>query len=384
MSAPRFRVDSSISDSFVRLVDVIFGVIMAQGFVIYRSEITEPSFSVGNGSLILVYATIVLSWIGYHKSTVGYPYNKTLWSRFRLFLDILILVLYAYLVFVAENFAAVLIGLVAVFLLYAITGAIRIVEWKDKKVGKPGLSILFAIAFSLEFVAITYCQLCIIRLGYWFVASVLLLTMSLVFTYRGIRGKLGYPTIIPIGVDIDGVLGEQVPPVLARVQTRKQIGQHLTKDKITKWDFSIDGSSIDREIEEALLDPEFVREMPVVSGSTTAMAELYERFHVVVTTSRPLAAEVGTIAWLKKNFNYHEYANARLVDKEALGLKILVDDYPENIKRFALAGGTAIIFSQPWNQKDSEIEGLIHAGKVIRCDGWKEVKDQIYRLERTS
>ena len=131
MSAPRFQIDSAISTSFVGLVDVIFGVIMAQGFVAYKNNIMAPSVSVGNGSLVLVYATVILSWVGYHKSVMGYPYNKTPWSRIRLSLDILILVLYSYLVFVAVDFAKVLVGLIAVFLLYVVTGIIRIVEWKD-------------------------------------------------------------------------------------------------------------------------------------------------------------------------------------------------------------------------------------------------------------
>src|SRR6266516_7081546 len=124
MKGVRFWIDP-ISESFVRLIDIIFGVIMAQGFVIYRARITNPSPSIANGSLLLVYTTIILSWIGYHKSIVGYPYNRSIWSRIRVTADILILVLYAYLVFVAETLQLVLGALVIVFVLYAITGLIR-------------------------------------------------------------------------------------------------------------------------------------------------------------------------------------------------------------------------------------------------------------------
>src|SRR2546428_1323530 len=318
MSPTRFRIDPT-SDSFVRLVDVIFGVIMAQGFVRYSETITNPKFSLATGSLVLAYTTVILSWIGYHKSVIGYPYNTSVWSRIRLVSDVLILVLYSYLVFVAQTLQFVLGGLVVVFGLYALTGLIRIIEWKDRKVSQPWLAIPFGAAFAVEwYVSGSY--------GAETSVSALLLGVSflMLIGYRWARGKLGYPVIIPVGIDVDGVLGDQVSPVLVRIQNRKKIALGFTKEKIASWNQAINGSSIDKEIEEALLDPEFVREMPVIPGSTAAMADLRKTFHVVITTSRPLETESETVSWLKRNFpkSFHEFVNTRYFGKETLGLKV--------------------------------------------------------------
>jgi 5'(3')-deoxyribonucleotidase len=53
--------------------------------------------------------------------------------------------------------------------------------------------------------------------------------------------------LVPIGIDIDGVLGEQVPHVLDRLH-RRGVGIGISKDKITSWNFPIDNTSISKEI----------------------------------------------------------------------------------------------------------------------------------------
>jgi hypothetical protein len=146
LSAPRFKVNP-LSKSFVRLIDIMFGLTITQGFVLYRDLISNPSLSTQIVTLILVYATVILSWIGYHTSILHYPYNKSAWSNIRLFLDIIILVLYAYLVFVVADLQKVFWGLGIVFSFYVIDGLIRIREWHDKKVSKPWLSAIFAAVF---------------------------------------------------------------------------------------------------------------------------------------------------------------------------------------------------------------------------------------------
>jgi len=382
LSYARFRRDP-ISEHFVRLVDIIFGFILAQGFVLYKNLIIKPSLSVGSLSLLLVNATVLLSWVGYHRSVNVFPYNATFVSKVRLSFDLLILVVYSYLVFVVEDLSSVLIGLFAVFLLYMATGVIRISEWHDRKASRLRLSIVFAVAYLLAW-SVSPAGL----LSKWSISYVgepllqwvlVLSAIALLILYRWMRGRKGYPPIIPIGIDIDGVLGEQVPPVLVRLQ-RKGIGAGVTKEYIAKWDFQIGNTTIDKEIEEALLDAEYVREMPVVAGSTTAMRELKDRFHIVVASSRPTEAEAETVKWLKRNFDdcWHEYVNTRRIGKQALGLKVLVDDYPKNAKEFASESGIVLLFSQPWNRdEDDEMKALMRSQKIIKCEDWKAVKNQL-------
>jgi len=379
MSAPRFRLDP-LSESFVRLIDIMFGLTITQGFVIYRDNITTPSLSVENISLLLVYSTIVLSWIGYHGSILRYPYNKSRWSRIRLLLDIVILVLYSYLVFVSRDLSKVFLGISIVFLVYAINGIVRILEWgRDRKVSAPWLSAIFMVIFLFfcfnnrwleDFLAPVYVEWLLLVLG-----------LVLVFVYRLIRGssKIGYPTLVVVGVDVDGVLAEQVPPVLQKLQS-KGIGIGLTKDDIIDWNYRIDDKlDISDAIEEDLLDPNFTREMPVVQGSTSVMKTLHGKYHIVIATSRPLKTQKETIEWLKKNFKFHEFVSTREIGKGNIELDVLIDDNLGNVKDFATRNKFAILFSQPWNSdvKDQDMLGLLREKKVVRCKSWEEVLEAL-------
>ncbi|MEM3564666.1 MAG: hypothetical protein QXR19_15650 [Candidatus Jordarchaeaceae archaeon] len=190
------------------------------------------------------------------------------------------------------------------------------------------------------------------------------------------RTKLGYPTLKFVGVDIDGVLGEQVEPTLERLRTIGK-GKNLKKSDITDWNFAIGDTNIAIEIEKNLLDPTFVENMPVIPNAETAMKKLHEKYHVVVVTSRPPETQKSTEKWLRNHFNFHELVNTRKVGKNCLGLDILIDDNLDNVKTFAQSGQCAILFSQPWNQnvKDKEFREMIKKGKIIRCRNWNEVME---------
>lgn len=368
MSAPRFNIDP-LSEAFVRLIDIMFGLTITQGLVLYRDLIVKPALSLEVAALVLVYATIILSWVGYHTSILRYPYNKSPWSRLRLFLDIVILILYAYLVFSVQNLQNIFLGLASVFLFYVINGLARIREWRDGKVSKPQLSLLFTIAFIIE-----WCILEFYSSTSPYLPWILVFTgLALLIFYRITRGRLGYPSLLVVGVDVDGVLGEQVPPALERVKAKGK-GKDLSKSDITDWDFSIEDTTISKEIEEYLLDSTFIMEMPVVHGSISAMELLHKNYHVVIVTNRPPETQKNTIDWLKKHFKFHEFVNTREMGKDKLGLDILIDDNLDNVKLLASSGGRSLLFSQPWNQnvKDKEFEELVRAKKIIRCRDWKD------------
>lgn len=210
---PRFRAEP-LADYYVRLVDVIFAVTLTQTLVIYRNEIVAFSPRLLIETLALVYLTVGLSWVGYHRSIMKYPYNRSAWSGFRVVLDIFILVVYAFLAFAAKEPPKVVMGLAVVFALYAVDGCARIAEWRDTKVSKPWLSAIFA---------------CLLLSVWWFVhegslgpTTAVVACGFLVVAFRPIRQWLGYPRLLIVGVDVDGVLGEQIPVLLHRVQGGKE------------------------------------------------------------------------------------------------------------------------------------------------------------------
>jgi 5'(3')-deoxyribonucleotidase len=374
---PRFRVEP-LSTDFVRLVDVIFGVTLTQSLVIYRKEIVSFSPMILIVTLVVVYMTVTLSWVGYHRSISKYPYNKSRWSMLRLSLDIFILVVYAFLAFAAPEPTRVIVGLAVVFMLYSVDGLTRRAEWRDSKVSKPWLSVIF----SALLIGVWW----LLQAGYLSAIIAVVTSGVLVFLFRPIRKWLGFPKLLIVGVDIDGVLGEQIPALISRLQRNKHIADRLTKDDITEWAFTFEDTDVAREMEEALLDPEFVLSMPTVAGAEPAMQKLYTYAHVVVATSRPVETEAATITWLRLHFKFHEVAITRETGKAVLGLEYLIDDNIDNLKTFVRAGGVGILFSQPWNRAaddDPEIREFFKDNRLKRCSGWPEVLANMNGLRTT-
>lgn len=182
-----------------------------------------------------------------------------------------------------------------------------------------------------------------------------------------------------IAVDVDGVLGDQVPPILSKLNTKYRI--HLSKEDITDWKYPIMDTSIDVEIEKSLLDQRYVLEMPLIEGAKEGMLYLWQNHFVIIATSRPKESEDATLKWLSSNFKFHEYCNTRGKSKEFLHAHILIDDNIQNIREFSSNSDIGLLFSQPWNENRSSIRDLIERGKVYCCDCWKNVLNLIKLLE---
>ena len=77
-----------------------------------------------------------------------------------------------------------------------------------------------------------------------------------------------------IGVDIDGVLGDQVTPILREINKKYQT--NYTKEDIIEWDYPIEDTDIETEINNALKDKEYILNMPVIDGAKIGMSYLYD------------------------------------------------------------------------------------------------------------
>ncbi len=371
----RFQKDPTF-ERFLGLVDIIFGLVVANGFVSYSEGFPSSQFFLRTVASVLIFLAIGLSWLGYHTSIKSYPYNKTRWSKVRIVLDFFVLFLYTILTSsimgATTDSSRILFSLFLVFAVYSIIGKVRRAEWRDTKVAKPWLSLFFALAFLAEWVALNFYQTDPVIL--------LLLAIPLNGGYRSIRSKLGYPRPLFVGVDIDGVLGDQVPPALERAQ-RDGKGTGLTKEKITSWNYPVDGTNISDIIETALLDPNYVLEMKPIPGAVSALKSMLEEYHVVIATDRPVETEKDTREWLEDNFGFHEFANTRGIGKDTLELDVLIDDNPSNIARAAASGIMGLLFAQPWNREaDEELRKYLSEGKIYRCDGWPEVLKRVVDL----
>jgi uncharacterized membrane protein YeaQ/YmgE (transglycosylase-associated protein family) len=147
-----------VSDKFMQFVDIVFGVVVAQGFSKYSALILDPlSSPLQTFALIVVYVTTTLSWIGYHRSMHRYPYEtRTTICWLRMGADFLVVSIYARLIFSIDYLgkdpsqaylADILLGYVGMFFVYLLSGFFRIRECHDPGASKQRLLVEYLGAF---------------------------------------------------------------------------------------------------------------------------------------------------------------------------------------------------------------------------------------------
>lgn len=184
-----------------------------------------------------------------------------------------------------------------------------------------------------------------------------------------------------IAVDVDGVLAEQVKPVLDRLNDRfeeeiiRELGRPMRKSDIKTWDEPIPGTdtNIKIEIEKAHEDPEYVLSMPVINGARPTLEELKSHgFNITIATSRTNVSSEATKEWLRsKSIPYDEYVSTNGSSKAILDAETLIDDYPRNVTDFTESGRCGILFQQPWNS----LESCERHPRTYGAESWEHAKD---------
>jgi len=184
-----------------------------------------------------------------------------------------------------------------------------------------------------------------------------------------------------IGVDIDGVIGDQVPHLLRRVKQKCNI--EMKKSDIKLWDQPMGHTNFEKEMEEAVLDRTFVLTMPLIRGSREGLERIASYNRVIIVTSRPPEADEDTIEWLnRKRLGFDEFINTHREGKLRAPIDVLIDDRLENVRDFALTKRLAIMLSQPWNKDRRIIADLIKQGAVVCAANWKDVVQAVEAFER--
>ncbi len=151
--------DRESQEVYVRFVDILFAVVLAQSFVVLNSIFRDPRTNAFRlGTVFVIYALVITSWYGYHHSVSHVPIR----SAFRWLIDIMLLFVY-YTGFVAASeldpsnlvFTPVLLVFLGAFALYSGWDAIRIVEyWSKPEVKK--FNLYTRLAESLSFTIILF------------------------------------------------------------------------------------------------------------------------------------------------------------------------------------------------------------------------------------
>lgn len=392
MAESNGKGDNKLPLHFVTFVEIFFGVVLGASLVDpeIRVLLFPPAFaSLSFWALVTVYFTAITSWTGWHKSTMKYPYSDSRLGEVRSVVDAIIVATYAALLFFGSRvggeadkyLSGYLWGFVTVFALYYFVGKVRCADYHTPQASKPHLIVRHGVALLI--VASTYTVLS--HTSFRFpVASLwvlVLLPLATMISYRWFREWCKLPWTQKserkgtIAVDMDGVLVEQVVPVLQRV--KQEMGIQLNKCDITEWEYPFEGTNIKTEIIRAEREREFVLQMPSMEYAREALQILSKKFDVVIATSREPCTDSWSQEWLDKHgVPYQNFVNTGSQGKTLANADIIIDDYVENIEAFIRKGPPgrqAILFAQPWNHDTGNIADLLKSGKVRVANSWRTV-----------
>jgi 5'(3')-deoxyribonucleotidase len=183
-----------------------------------------------------------------------------------------------------------------------------------------------------------------------------------------------------VGVDIDGVLGNQVDGVLQRVNAR--LGVALEYEHIVHWDMPLGDTSFKPEIADAMRDPEYILGMPVHDEAPEMLAMLRQSYVIKLITVRPRETLPLTRRWLDENgLVYNELVSAKEALKSAHAADALIDDYPGNLAEFLdRTDGVGILIDQPWNQDVAVLRPWLSGPRLCRITRLLDVPERLANL----
>jgi uncharacterized HAD superfamily protein len=384
---------SRISDHLVRLVQVVFAMVLAQSLFLFRGVVVHPlrpDNRVAALALVAVFTTTVLSWIDWHTTMVFSPYEtRHRAEKARLFADLLIVVTYAYLLFTVEplvghpssSLRRHLLGYPLVFAGYFASGITRRRTYGVAASRLQPIGIFLAIYAAIWYF---YSQALNTATGRFTTINLvtLALVLGVMIGYRLYRAwyrddeRARKSAGLVIGIDVDGVLADQIRDVLPRIKARH--GVALTRADIIDWRLPIASTDIAQEIELAQQDRRYVLRMRSHDGARRLLRFLYKHNRVLVVTARSDASRDWTREWLNKNWlRYDDLETSGEAKKSAHGITVLIDDYLGNILEFLQnTNGVAVLVDQPWNQQRDALQPFMRSGRVVVVRTLREVESR--------
>ena len=371
-----------VSDQLVRLVQVFFALVLGQSLVLFKEVLLDP-FTAEHWLATLAWATVfyttVASWVDWHVLMAKRPYDtRQLTARFQFYSDVGIAVLYAYLLFTIEPLIRTpngtifyhLIGYPFVFAFYLASGFLR--RWVHGKVASRPIPLFIGLA--------AYTILLIAYEAIWWRGGidgtyVNALTLGTAFvlmvSYRWYRRWLvredeAKLTRLTIGVDVDGVLADQITGVLPLVKERHDVT--LAYADITHWRLPFKDSDIEKEILLAQQDRDYVVGMKVHEGAGRVLKFIRKTHRIaIITARRGEAGTPWTTEWLRKNgLPYDEVLASGEAKKSEHRADVLVDDFLGNIVEFLTnTKGVAVLVDQPWNRERDEVANYVKDGRLF-------------------
>ena len=386
-----------LSDQLVRLVQVVFALVLGQSLVVFKVVLLDPvTHWLAAFAWSSVFYTTVASWIDWHVVMAHRPYDtRQLLDRLRIYSDVIIAIIYAYLLFTIEplidtpraTLAYHLVGYPLVFGFYLASGLLRR-RVHGKRASKPLPMIYACVAYA----ALWYAYVAV-RTATWLDMTVLNgiaigMAVVLMFGYRIYRRRLAHREELSklrlfIGVDVDGVLADQVTSVLPIVKERHDVS--LVYEDITHWQLPIKDSDIAQEIRYAQKHRDYVVGMGVHEGARSILKFVRKLHRVIVITARSGDAAVPwTTEWLRNNnLPYDEVVASGESQKSQHHTDVLIDDFIGNIREFlSNTKGVAVLVDQPWNRDRQELNKTFGSSqRLFVVSGLLQLRRSWQRIE---
>jgi uncharacterized HAD superfamily protein len=183
------------------------------------------------------------------------------------------------------------------------------------------------------------------------------------------------PRPLVVGVDVDGVLADQITGILPLIRERHDVA--LTRSEITEWNLPIRSSDLGQELQRSMSSREFVLAMPVHEGAASMLTFLRETNRVIVVTARRGPALEWTAEWLHRNhLPFDELVGGIEAKKSACAADVLIDDYIGNIVEFLEnTSGRAVLVDQPWNRDRSALLPFAANGRLVFLPRLPDLRD---------
>jgi len=194
------------------------------------------------------------------------------------------------------------------------------------------------------------------------------------WTFGDVAPRKALPRSLVIGVDIDGVLGDQIAGIIPRVASDHSV--HLTFDMIDDYRFTLGRVSIADEIAKAQASRDYVEKMPTFPGARQMLEALRQDHRVIIVTARAPETRDATRVWLARERLVHDgLVFTAEAGKSAHGLdgepRRLSDqhDWPRDPRQTALEsqgrGAPALRSLSPRARRDSAGRDPRHGSNCI-------------------
>ena len=186
---------------------------------------------------------------------------------------------------------------------------------------------------------------------------------------------------IKLGVDIDGVLANQISTLLPIIN--KKYSLNLTYNDIDDWRKKIKDTDIANLIIEAQRNDDYLLEIPLIDDSSEILSNLSPSYEIYILTAREICTKEATLIWLKSNniiFDY--FYNLKEENKQKIEVDIIIDDYKGNIEKYLNSheNSFAILYKQPWNYLE-ELENFITSKRCHVAYTWKQIPGILNNIE---